>query len=275
MPNYKLPTVSERPALEPNTVWLVASGDLRQSPNRSGWPLQEKLERSLTSALADLGWSTHRAHAYDPAKGHGFIDSQRMGMSVFACIPLDAPLVVAETIWQYSHHVLAGLRSHRGPVLTVANFDGTWPGLVGLLGLNASMTKMGKKYSTIWSTDFTDEWFLDGIKRWTETGEIVHDASHVHPLPPLPASSPEFQLGLAVANKLRNDKAILGVFDEGCMGMYNAIIDDEPSQWHRDLQREAFPERALRRDGDGRRGGNDGRSALVDRSRHDFLHREG
>ena len=52
--------------------------------------------------------------------------------------------MVAETVWQYSHHVLAGLRSHRGPVLTVANFDGTWPGLVGLLNLNVSMTKDGK-----------------------------------------------------------------------------------------------------------------------------------
>ena len=227
MPNYKLPTISERPALEPKTVWLVASGDLRQSPNTAGWPTQEKLERSLTSALADLGWSTRRAHAYDPVKGHGFIDSQRMGMSVFAQIPVDAPLVVAETVWQYSHHVLAGLRSHRGPVLTVANFDGTWPGLVGLLNLNASMTKMGREYSTIWSTDFTDEWFRGGIKQWTETGKIVHDASHVRPLPALPVSSPEFQLGLTVANKLRIDKAILGVFDEGCMGMYNAIIDDD------------------------------------------------
>ena len=26
---------------------------------------------------------------------------------------------------------------------------------------------------------------------------------------------------------LRRDKAIMGVFDEGCMGMYNAIIPDE------------------------------------------------
>jgi len=26
---------------------------------------------------------------------------------------------------------------------------------------------------------------------------------------------------------LQKDNAIIGVFDEGCMGMYNAIIDDE------------------------------------------------
>ena len=206
---------------------MVASGDLRQSPNASGWATQQKLEKALISALADLGWATHRAHSFDPVKGHGFIDSQKMGLSVFAQIPPDAPLVVAETVWQYSHHVLAGLRSHRGPVLTAANFDGTWPGLVGMLGLNASMAKMGRQYSTIWSTDFKDKWFCDGIKQWVETGRIVHDESHVRALPALPASSPEFRLGAAVAEKLRTDKAIMGIFDEGCMGMYNAIIDDE------------------------------------------------
>ena len=54
--------------------------------------------------------------------------------------------------------MLAGLRTHRGPILTVANFAGDWPGLVGLLGLNAGLTKMGTPYSTLWSVDFTDEW---------------------------------------------------------------------------------------------------------------------
>ena len=35
------------------------------------------------------------------------------------------------------------------------------------------------------------------------------------------------ELGSAIARQLTTDKAIIGVFDEGCMGMYNAIIDDE------------------------------------------------
>ena len=30
-----------------------------------------------------------------------------------------------------------------------------------------------------------------------------------------------------LAAELKHRKAIMGVFDEGCMGMYNAIIDDE------------------------------------------------
>ncbi len=33
--------------------------------------------------------------------------------------------------------------------------------------------------------------------------------------------------GRGLAAQLRTEKAILGVFDEGCMGMYNAIFDDE------------------------------------------------
>ena len=45
-------------------------------------------------------------------------------------------------------------------------------------------------------------------------------------LPALPATA-EAELGRAVAEQLVVDKAIIGVFDEGCMGMYNAILDDE------------------------------------------------
>ncbi len=33
--------------------------------------------------------------------------------------------------------------------------------------------------------------------------------------------------GTAAARELRENKAIMGIFDEGCMGMYNAIVPDE------------------------------------------------
>lgn len=223
---YTLPALSIRPASAPKTAYLIASGDLRESANIAGWPTQAAMEADVTAALADLGWSVVRANGVDPATGHGFISSQRMGLEVFTNIPVDAPLIVAEAVWQYSHHVLAGLRTHRGPILTVANFAGDWPGLVGLLGLNAGLTKMGKEYATIWSVDFTDQWFRDGLKEWTETGRITHDASHVRDLPALP-DTPEVALGRALGDQLLADKAIIGVFDEGCMGMYNAIFDDE------------------------------------------------
>ncbi|HEY8589941.1 MAG TPA: fucose isomerase [Naasia sp.] len=223
---YTLPRVAERPAAEPQTAYLIASGDLRESANTAGWPTQKAMEDAIGAAFGELGWTVRRANDVDPETGHGFISSQRMGLEVFRSIPDDAPLIVAESVWQYSHHVLAGLRTHRGPILTVANFAGEWPGLVGLLNLNAGLTKMGVEYSTIWSVDFTDEWFRAGLRSWVESGRIEHDASHVRDLPALP-DSPEKELGEALADQLKRDKAIIGVFDEGCMGMYNAIFDDE------------------------------------------------
>ena len=59
-----------------------------------------------------------------------------------------------------------GLFTHRGPILTVANWSGTWPGLVGMLNLNGSLTKMGVPYSTIWSENFTDAYFKSGLQQW-------------------------------------------------------------------------------------------------------------
>jgi hypothetical protein len=223
---YTLPAPTAVPSVPERTAYLVPSGDLRESANIAGWPAQVELERVVSGALAAQGWSVERALGVDPDTGHGFISGQRMGLEVFRSIPRDAPLIVATAIWQYSHHVLAGLRTHRGPILTVANFAGDWPGLVGLLGLNAGLTKMGRAYSTIWTVDGSDDWFRDGIRSWLETGTITHDDSHVRDLPPL-GPSPEKELGEALAEQLLDEKAIIGVFDEGCMGMYNAIIDDE------------------------------------------------
>jgi hypothetical protein len=240
---YTLPTPASRPELAPKTAYLIASGDLRESANVAGWPTQVELEAAVTRVLNDLGWQVVRANGVDPDTGHGFISSQRMGLEVFTNIPDEAPLIVAEAVWQYSHHVLAGLRTHRGPILTVANFAGDWPGLVGLLGLNAGMTKMGKDYATIWSVDFTDDWFRDGIREWIETGRITHDASHVRALPSLP-DTPEVALGRALGDQLLADKAIIGVFDEGCMGMYNAIFDDELLN-HTGIYKERLSQSAL------------------------------
>jgi hypothetical protein len=226
MSTYAMPVLAEPAEPRPRTVYTVASGDLRPSANLAGWPTQQRLEADLTAAIGSLGWQVQRGHDYDDERGHGFIDSQRRGLDVFRTLPPDAPLVVVEGVWQYSHHVIAGLRSHRGPILVVANWSGAFPGLVGLLNLTASLTKAGVPHSTLWSKDFTDEWAISGLKTWLETGELDHDTSHVRDLPPLSADA-EVALGQALATQLTTEKAIIGVFDEGCMGMYNAIFDDE------------------------------------------------
>src|SRR5271166_1676287 len=214
-----------RPAA--NEVLLVTSGDLRLAANQVCWPAQRDMEEKLTAAFAQRGVKLVRAHAYDEKVQHGFISSQRMGMDVFMNIHPEARLVFATAAWQYSHHVLPGLRSHRGPILTVANWSGQWPGLVGLLNLNGSLVKAGREFSSIWSKDFTDGYFLTAVDEWLRDGKVSHDQSHVHPLDPGKLPSESAALGADLAGDLRHRKAIVGVFDEGCMGMYNAIIDDE------------------------------------------------
>ena len=114
----------------PGKVLLVASGDLRPSANAMCWPAQAAMEQQLCDAVRACGGEIERAHPYDPAQQHGFIASQKQGMTIFAGLDADAPIIAAEAVWQYSHHVFAGLTSHRGPILTVANWSGQWPELV-------------------------------------------------------------------------------------------------------------------------------------------------
>ena len=225
--DYAIPTLREPAPVAPDEVVLVASGDLRHTANRAGWPAQQKLEADIATALAQHDIRVRRAHGYDEAVGHGFIWNQRMGMDVFATIHADAPVIVAEAVWEYTHHVLAGLRTQRGPILTAANWSGQWPGLVGLLNLNASMTKAGMGYSSIWSEDFSDDFARAALKEWVTEWKITHDTTHVRTLVPAVLPVREAALGRALAAQLQQDKAVMGVFDEGCMGMYNAIFDDE------------------------------------------------
>lgn len=208
-------------------IYLIANGDVRLSANQVCQPAQEAMEALIIKAVEKEGKTVKRAHELDPIKQHGFIDSQKYGMKVFENIPSEAPLIVAEAVWMYSHHILPGLMSHQGPILTVANWSGIWPGLVGLLNLNACLTKAGIKFSSLWSENFTDEFFVSGLRAWLERGVVKHDLSHVRSYEQGNVSSTEEQMGLEFACDLKKRQAIMGVFDEGCMGMVNAIIPDE------------------------------------------------
>ncbi len=209
-------------------VFLVTSGDLRLSANQVCWPAQQALEAKLKQVFKAKGVELVRAFPVDAAAGHGFISSQRMGMDVFQHIPKSAKLVFATAAWQYTHHVLAGLRSHQGPLLTLANWSGQWPGLVGLLNLNGSLVKAGIPFSTAWSVDFEDSFFNETVDQWLKDGSVTHDTSQVRAFASMQVPAEAATLGQRLAKELKERKAILGVFDEGCMGMYNAIIDDEP-----------------------------------------------
>jgi hypothetical protein len=227
MPGYAIPSLSKPSKVKRKQVVLVANGDLRLSANQNCWPAQKEMEAALTQAVADAGYELVRAHPYKSRERHGFIGSQKEGMAIFHGIDPTARLIVAEAVWQFSHHVLHGLMTHRGPILTVANWSGTWPGLVGMLNLNGSLTKAGVKYSTLWDEDFGDEGFRRRLGRWLNKGRVSHRTNHVTRWGDVKVGAAERRVGQALARQLQHEKAILGVFDEGCMGMYNAIIPDE------------------------------------------------
>lgn len=226
MTAFSLPDVKSQPKLTDRTVYLMANGDLRLSANQNCWAAQCEMEKQIGQALAAAGWKVERAHPFKEEEGHGFIGSQREGMEVFKSLDPNAPLIVAEAVWQYSHHVLHGLTTHRGPILTLANWSGTWPGLVGMLNLNGSLTKAGVEYSTLWADDFGDSAFQEKLSEWLSGGKVSHTTDHVSPFSNSLVPEAELELAQALADQFKQEKAIMGVFDEGCMGMFNAIIPD-------------------------------------------------
>jgi hypothetical protein len=95
-----------------------------------------------------------------------------------------------------------------------------------MLNLNGSLTKAGVDYSTIWSEDFTDDFFRNYLRTWLKEGRAKHRTPHVTKFRHVKVPGKERKLAEALAQQLRREKAIMGVFDEGCMGMFNAIIPD-------------------------------------------------
>ena len=218
-----------------NEAILIANGDERNSANMVCEAAQHNLERQLHGAFSDEGWKLMRAHRYDPKLGHSFIESQRQGDEIFDRIPKDAPVVVAEAVWQYSNQVAYRLWEHEGPILIASNFDGTWPGLVGALGLRACLAKHKyrpdqKGASLLWSSEgFKDADSQQRLRQFLKEGRIDYDTSHAVPLAEVDRSRYDdaISFGRYLGEHLRKKRARLGVFDPLCMGMLNAAFDEE------------------------------------------------
>ncbi|PWC22918.1 signal transduction protein [Brenneria roseae subsp. roseae] len=212
-----------------NEVLLVTNADLREPANVTCWPTQQQFETRLQTALEKLGYQMKRAHAIDKQRGHGFISSQKEGSDLFAVIHPDAPVIVLLTAWQYSHHIAPSLVYHRGPILLLANFDGTWPGLVGMLCMAGCLTSLGRPFSRLWSESFEDEPFLQGLNTWLRDGALNHKTHYLRDIPPTHEvmSSDAGKIGRQVGQYILQHKAIVGLFDTFCMGMINGVFPQQ------------------------------------------------
>jgi hypothetical protein len=222
-----LPASAPYQTVGPDEVFLVTNADLREPANRTCWPVQQKYEKLLVDVLEHrLSCKVKRAHPIKEKAGHGFIASQREGSDVFASIDPNAPVIVLLTAWQYSHHLAPSLVHHNGPILLLANFDGTWPGLVGMLCMAATLNSLGRPHSRLWSENFDDDFFLSGLETWLKTGKLVHDTAYLHPIS---AShrlmhSAAGKQGRQVGEWILRHKEIIGLFDTFCMGMINGVF---------------------------------------------------
>src|SRR5207237_388733 len=75
--------------------------------------------------------------------------------------------------------------------------------------------------------EFTDDFFRRGLRRWLRKGSLRHRTDHVINWDDVSPPRDERRLGKSLARQLKRGKAIMGVFDEGCMGMCNAILPDD------------------------------------------------
>ena len=72
------------------------------------------------------------------------------------------------------------------PLLLASNFDGTSPGLVGLLNTGACLTSLGATHTRLWSAAANlaaDEWFMAALEGWVRDGTVDHDDSFITPAP--------------------------------------------------------------------------------------------
>jgi L-fucose isomerase-like protein len=207
-------------------IYLISNGDFRDSAGVVCWPKQEETLRAAQRALGKLGFKAEVIPSHDARRKHGFLTKQCEGTRAFSKIDPSLPVIVVLSCWAYSHHVSGPLQTHKGPILLLANFDGTWPGLVGLLNHSATLDRLCVKHSRLWTERFgTDPDFMKRLKTWCKTGEIEYDQSHLIGAEELKLSLKALSFGDKLAKTIIREKRIMGQLDPGCMGMLNAVIN--------------------------------------------------
>lgn len=204
---------------------LISNGDYRDAAGAKSWPMQEETLKAVEAAFGKLGVETFRAHPFKKEKDHGFITTQTEGCRIFAGLDPETPVALVLSCWAYSHNVASSLKLHRGPILILANFDGTWPGLVALLNLSATLERMRIPHSRIWTDKFADDpAFMKNLKKWVDTESVEYPTNHITNLKELKLSKEALALGEELGADILKNKRILGQLDPGCMGMLNAVL---------------------------------------------------
>jgi len=209
-------------------VALISNGDYREAVGVTCWPKQEETLRETEKAFQKLGVKSYRAHPFDGERKHGFITTQAECCRVFSQVNPTEPVVLVLSSWVWASHVASSLKLHRGPILLLGNFDGTWPGLVSLLNHSASLERMNIEHAKVWTDSFAREKrFMNELRAWVEVGSIDRTSDHVTSIDELSIPGEAESVGKRIAEHIFAHKRILGQLDPGCMGMLNAVMSPD------------------------------------------------
>ena len=207
-------------------VYLISNGDFRESVGVVCWPMQKKTLSTIAQVFRKLGFTPRIVPEYDPKRRHGFMTRQCQAAKVISKLDPAVPVVIVMSSWVYAHHVAGPLATHKGPILLLANFDGTNPGLVSLLNHSATFDRLGIKHSRLWTETFLDDKaFMQRLQTWCKNGKITYNMSHVADASKLKLSAKSLKFGKDLAGDIIRNKRIMGQLDPGCMGMLNAVIN--------------------------------------------------
>ena len=84
MASYEIPVVSKSTQAQEEADPADRQRRPALSANQKCWPEQAKMESALKDVIEKMGYELVRAHPYKEEQGHGFIQSQKEGMEVFA-----------------------------------------------------------------------------------------------------------------------------------------------------------------------------------------------
>lgn len=211
-----------------NEVILLSNGDFRDQVGVSCWAKQEETLKAVEKAFSVLGIRTRRGNPYKTDKKHGFITTQSEACAIFSSLNPSTPIVLVLASWVWAHHLASVLKLHKGPVLLLGNFDGTWPGLVSLLNHSATLERMSIRHSKIWTETFLDDnYFMRNLITWISSGRITYPEDHITDLESLKVSETAIDFGKKIADRIKKEKRILGQMDPGCMGMLNAVFSPD------------------------------------------------
>jgi len=213
-----------------NKVALFWPGDYRQKPNELALPLAQEATRQMSAALQRLGRSPYLVDGF-LSRPHEAID--KLGR-------IDDPMIGLFVHWVYGPHTVDGVVGKDNPLLLTSNFQGVFPGLVGLLNTAACLESVGRSASRLWTeaSDWSsDEWFMQRLDQWCQTGRIDHPEDEL--TEPAPVDAQAQRLADEVAQEIRDRRILVLMLGDTSMGMVNGCFG------HRVLNRHGFTEHKI------------------------------